>query len=851
MAGQDISNPIVFLGCYVQRFSATLGLNSTPTTIEMELIEGNPNVPYDTGRAATGFLVGAAYPGRFSGLTVGAFNFVGCIQSWTKNYSSQGITYSVRMADPRVIFDNVIISLDGKNTLDTNVDNYLDAFKYYGNPVSADSNEQGMTFSKIRNYLTTTGYINAYEQKFNFSFTSGFLDGSGSANPSGIPSWYRINVNQISLNQLISQVTTDMNMDCYCIMPVATFTSGSISTLQIKHIFRENTGVAADIDNFITNTLASGTRISYRRGQELRTEPTTVVLHGPEKTYWIGANTAQIYPYWGRADDGSAIWVSSSPESGVVLLDHIVGSGATNIVNTVSVEKITLQKLTVGDIYPPRVTRTFTTQNVSGYRPSPNIMRAALYNQESWEAMLFKEQQTFAETLGIKSSLFKTGTEFINKISEISGLWQDITLKNIGSGTIDRTPIQEELIKAVYDATRSTCEEFYGKSWIIDLDTSLWLVSGTFDSSELIPRIEFSIADAGWSEASLAMPSGVTNHELLNDTNKPKFKDTIGKLKAFISLPNYKTSYDATFPYSINTAGFGRDSSFIEQGDKLVVGITAEAYEKDPDRGIVTMDYPIEGLVGVSGYNEHTAIYEFLIAMGYTSNNIREYNLIKNPDDNKFGLAPPRAYRPVSAPGNYGIHIPLQSNKYGFGPFLASGTRNGGVQSIVETSLGPWTYGSYSKFNQAGQDLSNKSLTTETVVDLAEITVAGLPLFNIGDPLGSNSIVNGISFQLGPDGFNTTYSIRSFIYPQGRVTKLLTEKITNAYNDIDYAKKQLVILQDRVQNDLLTKPSEITRSNSKGQEDLGVVDNNGYLTSVVPPGVSGIYDPDSTPWDTQ
>lgn len=853
---QNITQPTVFLGAYVQRFSATFGLNSSPTSVEVDLVPSN-NLAYDLSVGASGFDVSGALPGKFAQLTLGAFKFTGMVQSWTENYGTEGRTYNVRMVDPRSIFPNVQLILDGQG-LGTGVDigNYFNVFKYYGSPQAADCTNEGMSFSKIRDFLTTTGIINCYGQRFRLSFSSGFQDVSGATNPSGIQRWYRIQSGQTSLEQLVQQASTDLGMDYYAYVDYDTFNPTGISTIKIEHIYRLTESNSSGINTFINSATNSGVMISYRKGQELRSEPTTAITQGPPLTYWFNPQANQIQNSWGRADDGTIITTEYTDNTGRVLLDHITGSGSERLTNLISVPYITLTRSSITGVYPPTVTRIYGTRNATGYAPSELTMRAALYSQEAWETMLWKDHSVFASAIGIKSSRFREESDFLTKPTNIRDASQ---LSIIGSGVSDRTRVEENLIQSVYEATRETIEEHYGKSWLLTVGTSNWLASGTFDSTEMMPKIEFTTCEAAWSEPNKATPTGATlNFPVLQLSTNPNFKDSVGRTKSFLGIPDYDIG-SSSFNHPIDLSVMSRDQFILDQGFKLVVPVQVQQYEKDPIRVEVIPSVPIQGIQNGSGYYDQKPYYDFLVAMGYTQTDIKDYNLMDSADDNRqYGLCPARPYTLPYNSNQYGFFIALERTELNYGGFIASGSRNGGVQIIQDSSLAPWTYANYTNYNTAGQQIATRAVATCTTIDTADITIAGLPVFNIGDALGDTANITGLSAQYGINGFTTSYNLKTFAYAANRITKLLTDKITNIYNKVNYNKKAIVDLSKKITLDpdaqKIFKPSDIRSNAIRNNKSLGPSNSsvgNSYMATIqIPADASGLYNPSNNPTRT-
>lgn len=807
MAQQDITGSIIFNGAYLQRLSATFGINSQPTTVEMTLVEGNR--PYDIG--ATGFRRDNVLPGTVTGIKVGSFEFVGIVQSWNKKFGVGGYTHEVRMTDPRAMLSNVQV---GISTFSPNVDvpNYLNVFRYYNNPSSADLTENGMAFRKIRDYLSATGVVDVYGQLFGIAFSSGFQDSDAIVNPTGIPKWYRIDADNTSLDGLVQQVSQDLGMDYYAYIPYSSWVPNAPTgnKIQFQHIYRVDATGYNTLENFVSGSIASGTLTSYSLGQELIGQPNTSIVYGPPKVYWKCPQSFEIENVWGKTEDGSYITTPSTADYGVVLLDHITGTGSERITENVTIPLISLQRITGADVYPPQITRVFINVPVQGYQPTPAVMRASLYSQSAWESMLWKEMPSFAEQLGIRWPRFLevSGLFFDPKYLEYTYLQYVGKRTQVSSGDLFVADTDEQLLKAVYDATRATVDEYWGRKWLVQAGTSQWLATGTYSSSTLYPPIEFKPADASWPDRSL--PSGIgNNHPVLKGSYSSVFKNDVGCVRSFLSVENvYTTGYfnDLFLVSALNevtklldVADISRES-FIDESStqKLVFPLGVEVYDKDPDRFLVSLEQPLIKTIGTyssTGYYDKQSLYDFLLSYGFPVSGIQKFGLMDRYDElREYGLAKDRIFCPRLSNEQYGFFIAMESNIDPFGPFISSGTRPAGVSLVQDSSLTPWTFGGYNNYELAGQQTADSVVSNATVVDLGDLTVAGWPQFNLGNYIGPASIITGLSIQYGADGLETSYQIKTFAFPPIRITKILSDRIGNLYNSLRTTKKEIIDL---------------------------------------------------------
>lgn len=838
MAIQDISSGIVFLGCYVKRASATFGINESPTTIEIDMISPHSPTANDMLVGASGFKPSAVKPGTTTRLTIGGLDFVGVIQKWDETLSPDaGRVYNLRLVDPRLCFDNIVVALDGQTTT-TRTENYLDAFGYYGDPVSAGATPNGMRWDRIRNFLENSSGINLYGYRYQLQFSSGFHPVA-----SGVPKWYRVPQTQTTLGSVLGQVTQDMNMDYYAYIEPTGFNPTGLSTIKVQHIHRRVSSDISLVSGYLNGLQSSGTLVNYRYGEELRSDPTTVVLQGAPYSFWVGpaTPTSDLDPspdvrcFWGNTPDGTAITTDNGSASGIVLLDHIVGTGSENL-PTITLPVVDIYKVDVGT-YPPQTVIQGTTRVFKGFRPTINAMRAALFSQEAWESVFYYDDPVTASGCGIYDQRFPTFTEWSGNVvgagTDLSNPTggEDIynrplvsSFTRLAAEIYERDTLTDVLVSSVYQAVRDVAERFYGLSWMCKLQTSTWLQSSTFDASELYPVIEYEIVGSAWAENN-AMPDGIPLHAGLMASGSTILKDEQGLLRPIFSTPiNVRTgSYSPIkFPYLLDTKRLAPETYWLEASggttSKLVIPISCEQYTKYPASGIVTFPFPLEGIVGTSGtrYDNQRAFYGYLKIMGYPDDVIHNFKLIDLVDDNsQYGVVPPRLNYLRSSPSEgFGLYIPLRSRTTSYGPFIASGAIPGGCRLVMDGSVQPASYGSRGSMLTAGNDIVNTAGSTVTVIDSADVTVAGIPERNLGDIVGGTAVITSLALSYGVDGLSTSYGLRTFVFAPGRVTKKMVDKIVRGFNYPGNTSRTLVDL-DKIENKMtgnIYKPDQIGKA---------------------------------------
>ena len=813
-----------FLGCYIQRFSSTFGINNSPTNVELTLVAGKSTIPvdangtYTNGIPVTGFDFGRATPGSVTGIAVGNFKYVGIIESYEENYSAAGRTYSVRMTDPRVIFDNIYMVLDGKNSFPTQyitssgLTNYLDVLHYYENFEDAEITDDGIPFSSIRNFLSTSAYglIYCWGKPFRVIFDDGFQD-LGSINLQGIPNWYRIKESKTTLGSLIQKVASDFNKDWYAYIDWDQYETNptGIQDLIIKSIERTDASSSTTLETILAGAEASGTLVSYRRGRELRTDPGTVVLHGPPEIQWVIPSTGNTERFWGYDPKyGIALTTPVSSGNGIVLLDHIVGSGtyAEEITSLVTVEGTSYIKLTGPDVYPPIIQPSSVSIQYKGYYPDNDILSASLFSQESWETILFLQDPSFAAQIGVVRPRFLPYDDYIALMATYNsqGVYTsalDTSLINTGSGIDDRDDRRELLINSVYEATRDAASNYYGKAWMVDITPSrrtrpIELPTTAFSGSNLYPKLDFELTDAGWLDPSGSYPDAIDFTEDLYSSNNPVIKNTDGRTRPFMSISSQEfvpLFFDQGVSGPINQTLFDKNSIInLDNIDRLITTINVEPYNLNPHKAIVTTPVSIQPwpLIVESteedfNYDTHKAYYEFLRYLDYPRDFIYSNSLLSKAEENStFGLIPPAAqYIEDDIDNLKGFCIPVASVYDSYGPYMKISPTGGGVTVIDDSSFHPWGYAGIGRMRQAGVQITSSNITQANVLDSASFVLAGEPSYNIGQKITDSATITSLSFQIGADGVTTSYSLRTFALPPFKVSKFLQEQINQSLMD--------------------------------------------------------------------
>lgn len=855
---QNVTGEIIFGSGYVQRFSCSFGFNSSPTTVSLEVIPGQSGNSYDQGKVLPRLSESFIRPGTYHRIAAESFDFAGIIKNWSENYGPQGQSYSIELVDPRIAFNNIPVIFDATNITSGNLYSLMNGLAYYGNPESADVNSEGVGFNKIRTFISGSS-VKILSKPFSFVLHSGFY------NTGIIPNWYRISSRRSNLGDYLQQAANDLGFDYYAHIIPDTLNSAT-GTIYIGMINRNNVGASiSDLDTILNTYQSEGTLMQYKRGQELRSEPNDTLVIGDNLKEWyqpLTSNGKYTRTYWGRALDGSALFHFSSPSAGnaieialfgefpsdaderndrgygMVPLDHIQGTFADAILQytRISYEKIAVQKSASSNTYPPSISRTVSTNEITGYYPTQNMLRASLFNQESWEAIVCKETPLWAQiilgffldqvSLGASTSTAAKYVPFLRAV-DFNNLPENIKDKVSLAVTNDRlfysSGTQLSLNRAIYDATKQAAENYYGKTWIVDLPTSQWLSAGTYTSSNNYPEIEYTTISHNWADKNGAStPSGIGNHVTLSDTINPNFRNDVGEVSAFVAIdtPNsfkfvhYVPGFTAQDWYlPINRSNQNPDQFLFDQGGDMCVPIQVEQYELAPNRAIIEVKPSLEGELPTYGryapqdiipdvylFTEEDKYFgHFLLAMGYTYSQMNSsgYKLLYRDDEKStFGITGPRPISLPSTANQKGIYIPLRYNYKYYGPFVYSSGNNYnslGVNVINDTSLTPSAFASLNSFYAAGQALAEKASPIDQILSYADFSIAGYPRFNIGSQIG-NANITSMTMEYGPQGLTTSYGLKTFILPKVSLGKVLMDK--NAGIRLKPINKETVTIND-------------------------------------------------------
>lgn len=137
-----------------------------------------------------------------------------------------------------------------------------------------------------------------------------------------------------------------------------------------------------------------------------------------------------------------------------------------------------------------------------------------------------------------------------------------------------------------------------------------------------------------------------------------------------------------------------------------------------------------------------------------------------------------RGYQPAAVLPNAAV-IPMKSNIKTYGPFISQNfnTSAGGIGVEVNQDLSPWTFGSVSLMNEAGQKIAESANIGLLYSETGGVTVTGLPKYSFGQIFGvTGPNLTGVSVSFSSAGVTTTYDFRTFTPKFGGLTRAFIDK---------------------------------------------------------------------------
>ena len=481
-----VTSPIKFLNATVLSFNTTLGLGSSESTLNVDLIEDCEADPPDQFLPAYNLIeVGA--PVYFNTAIDGTgFNFGGVLTNWTVSQNGSGKTFNAKVSDPRQLLENTIVIVDSYVGPPIKQKNYFNVYSAYEREVldgecgvfgSSGSTERGMPYKKIidklkqmeRTICSPTGY------EFTIDFNSF---------PQNVPEYYSVPGPGISILQLLQDVCDVLGLEFY----VNLLNGGliSIGTIDLKT-------PPESFSTIIGAYNGIATELSY--GEELRNEKTKALIFGEKQHYLsyvnkfeyffgedlIGNELKPVVPF---ANDKSGFWIKKRIEKLNATLFNPLGNGPYDI--------------------------------------SELDIRAALSSYDNWRDRVLdpKSVGSFNEAIRNKyQECQKRLQEAIEKIIQNPRIDQAAKDRRIADlyndprrgGAEAMKPKADQDLEAIFNFVQNLGNTYYGKQWISTLNETICPRDGENFQEKIFTSIPTN--DGGWVDGD-APVLGLSEPEL-------------------------------------------------------------------------------------------------------------------------------------------------------------------------------------------------------------------------------------------------------------------------------------------------------------------------------------------------
>ena len=723
-----------FLGSSITNWSCSLGWNETSSQLSVLLVDdplrNEAFTPYTEHSPDIGEPVFFQY---------GDFEFGGLLQNWERTRGPDGNpVYSVSIIDPRELLAGTQLILSNYAAGVSAVPNIINPYGYWESEGfgMSEVNQAGMPWYKILTTISvlTTPYspVNIFGGPIRFKGHDYFVDLS---NLPAVPNYYRMGGLSISLLDAINTITSDFGADYFVSLLKD---PNGMNVIKVYVTYRTQPPNLTAIQEFIDENHQV---VRSSQGRELRNENTSSFLVGGYKAdltqiSYSGTDdplSHTIWPFWGFDGNGNAV----------------IGEGF-NDEHRFTVDSRGVWASGLGATYDCSV----------------GELRSAMGGQDVWESFITINKPQFAYDMGIEGSyLIPTG--IIAKIMQ-AGIGSPLDFSNTSKRRqqIAAEKFEEqkvEIINNIYNFVKTIADDMYGKRFLVKAPHPV-VPKREPETNNLLLSIE--PCDGGWlPEGSSPLGISVYNEDI--------FRSQDGKFEAFVRFDNANEidlSKIDTSSYVVEDSGLYLKCS-VDSRPVFTDWQTAS----DP-RVVITLPDGVQKRTRDEEGNKYAG---FLVKMasGLLRSDLskaeirRLYDSISGPAGlGAFAYYGPEMQMPTAAA------IPMQSNIETYGPWTAVGAA-GKTYFEQDTSLVPWNFGGFEAMNLAAQSKVANSLTMMIVGETGYIEVPGVPTIGLGDILRiGGPTVTGIDVAMGPQGFTTTYKMRTYTPRFGVLSKNSAER---------------------------------------------------------------------------
>lgn len=797
----------------LNNFSMTLGLGSQSSNLDIELIA-------DTCGTAGGVTLPTT--GRAVRFQCNQVVFGGIINSISYSESSTGITYKLKVIDPRKLLENVSVLLQGYYCRDIQAANFINVGAIIEAGVAAcPPGNDTQNWPRVGN-CSNFGRIN----NANGVFLKQALAGIQGNNPfvyttSGetlylglgsiiniTPPYAKTESVTSSLLSLITQACDEGSCD-FVVELVGTI----INVIPINRAIQPPLGV---ISNIIATAQRTGTLISGEVGTEELYENSNKIILGENVQY---------------------LRTIDAPNKVAMMLGTDMNDNPIRVYNANFTVPINISTLAAG----------FSTQGYSlPYMfPISEAEIIAAGSTELWKLYGANNDNSLSgyllNLLEIKPDLTEVLKAFNSLLSSPNITDFNTSLETISGISSASTKARKSyLYELAYDwFTQEFISAYYGRKWLVPINhicanpapQSNKVADGGYINLSDVP------SDGGW-------PNDYNLLGLTYGQNTSLFETPDGRLAGFLRM---NTSQSLPRRLGNRTINFVPSPEGLDPSSTLIIGnncyakigTEGEIFRRSASVGEVLVTSPFLSMTPVFNtdlVSEGLRTLAVLLGDGTLPSQIQNNTTgaSQKSNVNIFKLGKP------SCSFDY-VSVPMKSNVYVYGPWVG---RRGSIGStaVEQTNLSPWNYGGMDTMYAVGQALAQNGLRTSNRTESGSMTLAEPPGYSIGYFLSAAVVVNNITVNYNSGGVTTTYDFQTYSQKFGQYGKTISDTIQKSVktrNEIlGYIKAQ--------RRTLITSANSIRKELAKFDIKQGKYATSEPATKKASPSyllVGGYYDP--------
>lgn len=770
-----IAEQATLFGAYIASMNVSAGYNSQSSTAQLTLVfpdDGPGNIEdYEAMFPALGSCVG---------VKIGELKFIGILQRYVAKKNISGYVWDVVLESPAKVLDGVQVILDtyvgnsfpGNSVVGNIIGNVWNPFGYResynsigssGTFGMSNSNTMGFPVVDLVNLMEYFGNnISTFGTPAFYGNTTYLLDLTEIKNLISNYNYLRIKGPSQSALSIIEEICSLAFSDFFIDITTSSgdFNNGLIENpiIRVKIIDRSITPDINAIKQKVIQYERDGLLISADVGKELSDTATQkLVIGAPATRYHVSRNNTQV---WGKTKTPIPQYTNYIVlEDGTLYNPDILEVRCAlhsfeswlfyhQIINYV---KGLSEANEDGSITDEHKENTALKAYINA-----NFQSVNNYVNQNFALQLFSDLQINKFIIDSINNGLISPHDFID--SSMSSFFQ--RNKNIVGEYV------QENIQKIYDAIRSSGEEYYGKKYMVSLPMEN---GGTQNNVKFINEdaqyiTSWEIADSAWNETF--------------QYKDLSFYDNDGKMKCIAEwtyLPSVHDYTELNTNYCVN----GNTIAAVSNTEKDIY------FNNFANQCGSVVDIP-----GVKIFDQYTTERNGVFWLLYL--------MLRIPQDKLaaiFGVGDDIATSSIGiAPDmvtpNY-IGVPQVSTRYNWGPWYGSLSPNGRSEVVFENNLSPENFGSIAAMNFAGRQYATVINSDVKGVESGYIEVAGYPENNIGERfLQSGPYVTSMDVNLDTSGYKTTYKFNTWTPQFGKTARTNLDRLSNIYKSSVRARQE-------------------------------------------------------------